>query len=54
MEEALDVLKHRTGTFFDPKVVDAFAAVMDEARGDIRDSRQRANTKADESVEEHS
>jgi signal transduction histidine kinase/response regulator RpfG family c-di-GMP phosphodiesterase len=54
MEEALDVLKHRAGTFFDPKVVDAFAEVMDETRGDIKDSRQRANTEADETVEKHS
>jgi signal transduction histidine kinase/HD-GYP domain-containing protein (c-di-GMP phosphodiesterase class II) len=52
MEEALDVLKLRAGTFFDPKVVDAFASVMNEARDDI--PRRRANTKADETVEKRS
>ncbi len=54
MGEALDVLQHRAGTFFDPKVVDAFAAVMDEDSDDIKNSRQGANTEADETVEERS
>ncbi len=30
MEEAIEILKHRSGTFFDPEVVSAFVEAMSE------------------------
>jgi response regulator RpfG family c-di-GMP phosphodiesterase len=55
LDEAQNVLKHRSGTFFDPAVVDAFIEVMNDHSGrGFGPSQQQAAETPDETIDEHS
>lgn len=53
LDEAREVIKHRSGTFFDPVIVEAFLQAMEESRHHESESRAESNADADENVEQH-
>jgi signal transduction histidine kinase/HD-GYP domain-containing protein (c-di-GMP phosphodiesterase class II) len=54
LEEAKDVLKHRSGTFFDPMVVDAYVEAMDEVRDTMDTDSTKEQMETDNTVDEPS
>lgn len=54
MEEAEEVVKHRSGVLFDPKVVDVFVEVMNEMRREVDGSHQGTLAESKTPVPQHS
>ena len=52
-EEAIEVIKHRAGTFFDPKVVEAFVEAVEAVERSEGDDNVEPDGKSEEAVEEH-